>query len=398
MKKIINGKIIGPDCLHTGKQLLVRDGKILDILPDNAGLPEGFGNGAVRIIDAEGGYVVPGFIDVHSDYIEHMASPRPNCLIDFDIAILEFERELLTHGITTMYHSISFYRSTEFPEKEVRLPRNTKRFVDLIDKANKNRRLLRHKFHARFEIDSLERIKELETYILENKAHLLSFMDHTPGQGQYRDLGHFRQAVKGYRKVSDAEIDVMIEKSQAKEKLTIEAITELIYLAQKAGISVAAHDDDSPGRVEFNKSLGMKISEFPITMETALKARELGLHTVGGAPNVMLKGSHSGNLSAAEAILAGAVDALCSDYYPASLLHAVFMLHEVYGLDLPEAFRLITLNPAKAVGIDGEFGSIEPGKEADFLIIKRLDGSLPVVSRAFISGDESMAFNYGAGN
>ena len=76
------------------------------------------------------------------------------------------------------------------------------------------------------------------------------------------------------------------------------------------------------------------------------------MHTLAGAPNVMLGHSHSGNLSAREAVQEGAIDMLCSDYYPAALIDAVFTLHRECSMSLPAAFALVTANPAKAVGID----------------------------------------------
>jgi alpha-D-ribose 1-methylphosphonate 5-triphosphate diphosphatase PhnM len=52
------------------------------------------------------------------------------------------------------------------------------------------------------------------------------------------------------------------------------------------------------------------------TLETAKAAHISGLLTVVGAPNILLGGSHSGNMSATEAILQGCADIVCSDYYP----------------------------------------------------------------------------------
>ena len=49
-------------------------------------------------------------------------------------------------------------------------------------------------------------------------------------------------------------------------------------------------------------SLGAVISEFPIDMKTAHEAKEHGMFTLAGAPNVMLGHSHSGNLSAREGV------------------------------------------------------------------------------------------------
>ena len=59
-----------------------------------------------------------------------------------------------------------------------------------------------------------------------------------------------------------------------------------------------------------------------------------------------------------------------------------------YGIDKETALSLITLNPAKILEIDNEFGSIEIGKSATLFISKgdALDIVSNNVSHAFISG------------
>ena len=226
--------------------------------------------------------------------------------------------------------------------------------------------LIRHRMHARFEIDNMDEVDRLVKNIEDDKVHLLSFMDHTPGQGQYRNLEVYRETLKGYRNISDDDVNVLIAERQSTELITIEKIKEVADFAISKGIAVASHDDDNIQKLELVKSFGTTISEFPITLEVAQKAKEIGLHTIAGAPNVMLGGSHSGNLSAAEAIANDCVDILCSDYYPAALLHAIFDLHEKYDNDLHKMFMMVTLNPAKAVRMDDELGSIKVGKKPIF--------------------------------
>ncbi len=60
-----------------------------------------------RIIDAAGAYLMPGFIDIHSDNIETVIQPRPQSMIDFELAMREQEKQLVNQGITTMYHSLT---------------------------------------------------------------------------------------------------------------------------------------------------------------------------------------------------------------------------------------------------------------------------------------------------
>lgn len=382
MYLITNGRIITEDTILEGNDLFIKDGRIEQIVPHGElELPAG-----VERIDANGGYIAPGFIDLHSDYIEHIAAPRPTSLMDFRLSLMEAEKELISHGITTMYHSLSLFRGTEYAYKPIREPENVRRLADLIDEMHRSMHLVRHRFHARYEIDNLEEIDNLKTYIREKKVHLLSFMDHTPGQGQYRDLEVYRHTVKGYQDISDEAIQVIIKRHQSKEKLTIDGIRELAELALEHGIPIASHDDDSLSKLDLVKSFGTTISEFPITLDIAREAKQLGMYTIAGAPNVLLGGSHSGNLSAAEAIVEGSIDILCSDYYPAGMLHAVFDLHKKYGMNLAEMFKLVTINPAKALHLDSELGSIQQGKKADLLIIEKVSPDFPVLTGVFVDG------------
>ena len=54
-----------------------------------------------------------------------------------------------------------------------------------------------------------------------------------------------------------------------------------------------------------------------------------------------------------------------------NLFDAVKRMVKTYGYDLPEVFRMGSLNPAKAIGMDTRFGEIVPGKAADMIIFDR---------------------------
>ena len=387
---IHNGKIITEEAIIEGFAVVVADEIIQAIIPQEevAAYPE------AHLIDARGGYISPGFIDIHSDYIETIASPRPTSMMDFNISLREAEKILISHGITTMFHSLSFYREDVFTHKPMRNPNNIQRMVDAIDATHNELHLIRHRLHARFEIDNVDEIDTLVRNMEDGKVHLLSFMDHTPGQGQYRNLEVYRETLKGYRDISDDDVNVLIAERQSTEFLTIEKIKEVADIALSRGIAVASHDDDDIKKLELVKSFGTTISEFPITLEVAKRAKEIGLHTIAGAPNVLLGGSHSGNLSAAEAIAHDCVDILCSDYYPAALLHAIFDLHEKHGNDLHKMFMMVTLNPAKAVRMDDELGSIKVGKKADLLVIERMEDGYPMLTGTMVNGVLITTTNY----
>jgi alpha-D-ribose 1-methylphosphonate 5-triphosphate diphosphatase len=219
-------------------------------------------------------------------------------------------------------------------------------------------------------------------------------MDHSPGQGQYRDLETYRKTLKGYRDMTEAELDRLIEERMGTTKLSESKIRELALLARQHGISIASHDDDSVEKLALVSSFGSTISEFPVSLEVAREARRMGMRTVAGAPNILLGGSHSGNLSAREAILDGSIDILCSDYYPAAILHSIFKLHREDGLDLAGLVRMATLNPAQAVGLGGEIGSIEPGKKADLVVVETIDGVFPACTSVLVEGRRVISSHY----
>lgn len=346
------------------------------------------------VMNANGGYISPGFVDIHSDYIETIVSPRPNSMMDMTLGLRESERILMTHGITTIFHSLSYYGDDKYSHKAIRNPENVQKCVNAINDSHQSQHLIRHRLHARFEIDCLDQLPVLIENIKDDKVHLLSFMDHTPGQGQYRNLEIYKQIMRGYRNMTEQEADTLIESQIDKEKITLDQIEEICKLALERNIAVASHDDDEVEKLKLVKSYGTTISEFPITLDVAKAAKVMGLQTIAGAPNILLGGSHSGNLSAAEAIQARVIDIICSDYYPPAMLHGIFEMNKKYEEDLHYLFQLVTINPARAVNLGHLIGSIEENKKADLLIIEQLDDGYPTITTTMVDGKVIMQTNY----
>lgn len=379
MTAIINGKIVTPEGLVEDKNLLTGGDRILgfsDEIPDSG-----------DIIDAGGGYIMPGFIDIHSDRIEQCILPRPTSMLDFELALKECECELLHLGITTMYHSLALNKDEFFGKSPIRQKENVRRLADLIENIHNRSHLIRHRFHLRIEIDNFEAYEIARAMIDGGKVHEISFMDHSPGQGQYRNLEVYARTISAYkgREVEQQTFESILEYHQNKETLSLEQMRELADYAHASGVAVASHDDDTLEKLALNEKIGVDICEFPITLETAKAAHDKGILTVVGAPNILLGGSHSGNMSAAEAILEGCADIICSDYYPPAILHGIFIMAERYGVPLCEMVNKATLEPARAMKIDKDFGSIERGKKADLLIVEPIDG-YPVLTHVLVDG------------
>ena len=383
MKKILkNTKIVTPEAVKENHWLLIEDDKIADLGYMNEKIPLGDIE-----IDLEGMMVLPGLIDIHSDMIESLLQPRSTALMDFGMSLAEAEKQLAACGITTMFHSISMYQEGTWDVKEIRQAPQVKKLADLIKKIKKTDHLINHKYHLRYEIDNLACYEEVRRMIKNDQVQLLSFMDHTPKQGQYQDLSIYRRHLPGEGKeLTNEEFSNLVERELHKPKVSNEELKVLADLARERNISIASHDDDTVEKLMQNLTLGIKISEFPITLTVAQKAVNLGLKTVLGAPNVLLGKSHSGNLVAAEAVKAGCGSILCSDYYPQALLRAVFKLSHEFHLPLPKACRLATLSPAEATGIDGEYGSLTPGKKADLIVVRQDVAGQPQLLSTWVDG------------
>jgi len=265
----------------------------------------------------------------------------------------------------------------------------------LIANIHLRNHLIHHRLHLRIEIDNLEAVDVVRDMVGQGKAHLISFMDHTPGQGQYNDLAMYHVAVSKYngKEFETLGFDGVIEYHKNKNILSFEQLKKLAEYARKRGIAVASHDDDTEKKLTLNKEIGVSISEFPISLETAKSAKAQGFYTVVGAANILRGCSHSGNLSAAEAVLNDCADILCSDYYPAAILHSIFLMYTKHGVPLPQMVNRATLNPAKAMGTDRDYGSIEPSKKADLLIVDILDG-YPVITHVFVDGNPTSRIEY----
>lgn len=379
---IINGVIVLEESLLEDAAIVVEGDTIKKIMSMDE--VESYGP-EYHILDADGDFIAPGFVDIHSDYIETIVSPRPTAMMDFDMGLRESERILITHGVTTMFHSLSLYKEEDFGAKLIRQPKHANRLIEAINDTHSKDHLIRHRVHARFEIDNFEMVEQVKEHIKNGKIHLISFMDHTPGQGQYRNLEIFKKTIAGYQDMTDAEAETIIVKRQSKEKIAFDKIAEIAEVAVENGIAVASHDDDSIEKLDIVQRIGTTISEFPTTLEVADAAHNAGLWTIAGAPNILLGGSHTGNLSAAEGIQQGYISILCSDYYPSALIHAIFIMHQKYGVNLVDMFRMLTINPAKAVKLDHEIGSIKEGKKADLLLIKVKD-DYPAIKSVMVDG------------
>ncbi len=372
---IKNATVVTPYEVLNNTSVLVEHGLITHIAPqidqEHAGL----------VIDAGGAIVMPGIIDIHTDALDAEIIPRPGADIPIAVAFRELERKMSGCGFTTVYHSMHLGYGTA--EMESRSKYGRGEVFETVYRELKGNTLLNNKIHLRFELSGVSAYDTCMELINKGYISLLSVMDHTPGQGQFSR----EKAIQFFVKLGNSREDAvrLLEEKLSQPIIEGEKLEALIRRAKELHIPVASHDDDTIEKVGYMHSLGVGICEFPITLETAMHATELGMHVVGGASNILRGGSLSGNLNMKDAILADAVDTLCSDYYPPAILHSVFKLYNEDGIPLHEAVNMASLNPAKAVGISHHTGSIEIGKDADLLIVKLFD-NIPMVTHTIVKG------------
>lgn len=368
---LVHARIILKDTIIEDGSVLIEDGEITAINSDIVG--------ADKVIDLKGKTLMPGMIDLHCDALEKEVEPRPNVHFPLDFACAQADKRNAAAGITTVYHALSF------AHEELGVRNND--FAAKIAHAVHDWRphgLVDNRVHCRYEITDETGLPVLKGLIEDNAMHLISMMDHTPGQGQFKDMAAYSNYLtQTYKKTAD-EVNVIVERKLEAASSAFLRMEELAHAAHAAGISVASHDDDSLERVETMNNIGADISEFPISLEAAKAAKEAGMSTIFGAPNILRGKSQSGSMKAIEAIHEGVADCLCADYSPASLIVAVFKIPELSDIDLPAAVRLVTSNPAKAARLDDR-GEIAVGKRADLIVVDTPAG-LPQVSHVWSNG------------
>ncbi len=379
---IENVNLVLPNSLIENGWLLIEDERIA-ALGESATRPGS--DGLSRQLNAEGAFLLPGLIDLHCDAIERVVEPRPNVHFDVHLGLAEVDHRLASCGITTEFHAIAL-DDNEFGTRSITFARELSEAI-----KNWHDNLIRHEFHARFEVTSQTGFVVVCEMIEQRETRLVSLMDHSPGQGQYTDEQTYRDYVKRSYHRTDEQINEMLRNKRQQLENATERIEVVTRKAREAGLAIATHDDDSAAKVEQWPTLGVTMAEFPTTLPAARRAHELGLAVCMGAPNVLRGKSSGGNLSALEAVQAGICDVLCSDYYPAAMLAATFKLVNQHVLSLPQAVRLVTLNPAKAVALDHELGSLEPGKIADLVLVSLNRYHLPKMQRLFVAGQEKLS-------
>ena len=363
-----NARIVLAERVIERGWIAVSDGLIAEI---------GEGDAPAGSEDAAGDLIMAGLIELHTDHLEAHYVPRPKVLWDPIAAVVSYDGQLATSGITTVLDSLRVWREDGAEEVDGRAGVLAKA-IAVAREAN----LLRsdHFLHLRCEIPMPSVVEEARELIGRPDVRLMSLMDHTPGQRQFRDQGKLRDYYRGKGAgMTDAELDTLFERRVAHQKAYAATnMREIVALAHRHEIPLASHDVTPEENVTDAIRDRVSVAEFPTTIEAARGLHQAGIGILMGAPNVVRGGSHSGNIAAIDLAREGLLDILSSDYIPSSLLMAALQLPQrVPDIDLASAIRTVTKTPAEAVGL-ADRGEIAPGKRAD-LIRVHIARDIPVV-------------------
>lgn len=372
---LANARLVLPDQVVTGA-VTIALGVITEIVEGDQ-VPTG-------AVDCAGDLVTPGLVELHTDNVERHIEPRPEVDWPHLAALIAHDAELASTGITTVFDAM---RVGSIHSGKGRYVDYARKLADELLGARADGLFkISHFLHLRAEICSETLLDELATFGPEDRIGIVSLMDHTPGQRQFRDLKALKTYVSKKRGMNDAEFDEHVKnllglQERFGTKHQAGAVTE----ANRLGAVLASHDDTTAAHVAVSARNGVGFAEFPTTVEAAEACRAQDIPVMMGAPNLIRGGSHSGNVAAEVLARANLLDIVSSDYVPSALLLSAFRLAEIWN-DLPRAMATVTANPAKAARLQDR-GALKVGLRGDVLRLRKV-GQTPLLRGVWSQGNK----------
>jgi len=334
-------------------------------------------------LDLEGDYLMPGFVELHTDNLEKHFGPRPGVRWPARAAVIAHDAQIATSGITTVFDALAL---GDVVDGSARVDGLTGMREAIADATAAGMLRAEHFLHLRCELSYGGVMDLLDGMLDDASVRLVSLMDHTPGQRQFADVEKYRfYYQKKYGMADEVFERFLADRRRDHEAHSARHRRAIVSLCNERNLALASHDDASAEHVAEAVADGMTIAEFPTTVEAARASKEAGMAVLMGGPNLVLGGSHSGNIAARQLAELQLLDIVSSDYVPASLVHSVFALAgEEVGIDLPAAVQMVSGNAARAAGLVDR-GEIRAGLRGDLVRVAVIDGT-PVVRAAWREG------------
>jgi len=337
-------------------------------------------NGTAQSIDADGLLVLPGIVDIHGDAFERQMMPRPGVHVATDIALIDSDRQAVANGITTVFHGVTWSW-----EPGLRGSENARAILGGIESL-RSRLAADTRFHLRYETFNLDAEPEVTDWLAARRVDALAFNDHMPTGDTVMKRPDKLGPMAERSGLSREDFLALVARLDRRRDEVPDAIARVAGAANAHRVAMLSHDDASPEQRRWFRALGCRVSEFPMTIETAQEAAAAGDHIVLGAPNVMRGRSHLGWVNASDMIARGLCSVLASDYYYPAPLVAAFRLGEIGVAPIEKAWPLVSGLPASAVGLDDR-GRIAPGLRGDIILVDPAMPGRPRVVGVLVAGE-----------
>lgn len=371
---LTNAQIVTPTC-HFKGSIEIDNGVIAAIHKDKF-----YRKG----VDLKGAWLIPGCIDIHTDYLEKELHPRSSASFPLPFALHFLDARAAACGITTVFTAISFSDN----ESKGRSFEQAICMARQIDEVRQGM-LVRHFLHARIDPNTdtlLDHLSDMRTL---QSLYMVVFNENIPGERQYSLNQQIEMRMKEHGASWEETRDKLLAQIEERREINHRMA---IYEAFRDKCIIGSHDDTTVAHIAEAKASGSVLAEMPTTLAAARKAKEVGMWVCMGAPNYFRGGSHCGNLAAVDAMEEDLVDILCSDYhFPTILGSVVRMIDE--GMPPSKAVNMVTLNPAKLLRFDHEIGSIAVGRKAD-LVAFRSERSFASVDSVWVDGVRKFSADY----
>lgn len=377
---IINGTIITPFRLVSGKAIIVEKGKIIEIANKeelNAAILTG-----AEIIEAQDKFVVPGYIDIHV----HGGGGSD---------VMDGEYEAISQiAITHSRFGTTAFLPTTMTMSKDKIIRSLRSICEAVKKGTAGAEILGihmegpyinpEKKGAQKEDDikkiSIEEFLEFNQ-VSGNLIRLVTIAPEMPGAIELIKYLHKQGIIAsiGHSKATYIQTQTAIKAGLSHVTHTFNAMRGLHH--REPGVVGAALT--SPELTLEVIADGIHIHPIVLKIITQIREDEKivlitdsmraagmkeGTYDLGGQEVTVNKGQ----ARLKDGTLAGSV--LTMDKAVKNMVSKV-------GIPLPKAIQMASFNPAKSIGIDDKKGSLESGKDADIIILnKNLEIELTMVA------------------
>ena len=239
--------------------LEVQDGEIRAFAESQSRLPEA--------MDGEGGWLLPGLIELHTDNLDKFFTPRPKVDWPAHSAMSSHDALMVASGITTVLDAVAIGDVRDGGDRL----ENLEKMINTIEETQKrgvNR--AEHRLHLRCELPHHTTLPLFEKLVQREPVTLVSLMDHSPGQRQFANREKYREYYRGKYSLTDAQMQQYEEEQLALAARWSQPNRESIAaLCRARQIALASHDDATHAHVAESHQLGSVIAEFPTTFEAA---------------------------------------------------------------------------------------------------------------------------------